>query len=278
MLLVVVYLYVASAAKWAMNIWNTLTGIHGLLMVPDVPVPDRLGLVQAAILKVGGVQEAIFDFNMVIVDSVVVWRTWAVYQHRVQRRILAILVPGTLLLLTFIFVIIDTVSNNYYGAARLPGVFYLAWIISWGLSAATNITCTVFIGLKARQHRKIIRPLGKPSRMSGEKALSILFDSGFIYSLLWLSQVISLFDVTFGEVIEAMGNQIAGFYPTLIIVIVNLRRTIWEEEEESRPVSSRTLNAKRSGMTDTLGSQRGDDAVHVEGVLDITSDSKHPRV
>jgi hypothetical protein len=139
--------------------------------------------------------------------------------------------------------------------------------------------------------------------MSAEKALSILFDSGFIYSLLWvrksdplltildqelifqLSQVISFFAtahiitltspaVYLWGVISAMGNQMAGFYPTLVIVIVNLRRTIWEEEE-SMPVSSPlrwTPNAMRSGMTDTLGSQRGDDAVHVESVFDITSD------
>jgi hypothetical protein len=152
--------------------------------------------------------------------------------------------------------------------------------------------------------------------MSGEKILSILFDSGFIYSLLWvrkseplltilnqdlifqLSQIISFFAtahiitltspaVYLWGVISAMGNQMAGFYPTLVIVIVNLRRTIWEEEEESMPVSSPsrwTPNAKRSGMTDTFGSQRGNDAGHVESVFDITSDkafvdaSKHPRV
>ncbi|KAJ7826308.1 hypothetical protein B0H14DRAFT_2817582 [Mycena olivaceomarginata] len=256
MLLVVVYLYVASAAQWAINVWVTLTKIHGLLMVPDVPFPDRPELAEAAILKVVGVQEAIFDFNMAVGDSVVVWRTWAVYQHRVQRRILAILVPGTLLLLTFIFSIIDTACSNYDGAAPLPGVCYKAGAIGWGLSAATNITCTIFIGLKAR-------------RMSGEKILSILFDSGFIYSLLWLSQVISFFAtahiitlaspaVYLWGVISAMGNQMAGFYPTLVIFIVNLRRTIWEEEE-SMPVSSPlrwTPNVMRSGMTDTLGSQR----------------------
>ncbi|KAJ7214157.1 hypothetical protein C8J57DRAFT_1397523 [Mycena rebaudengoi] len=298
MLLVVVYLYVASAAQWAMNVWVTLTKIHGFLMVPDVPFRDRPELAEAAILKVVGVQEAIFDFNMAVGDSVVVWRTWAVHQHRVQRRILVILVSGTLLLLTFIFSIIDTACSNYDGAAPLPGVCYEAGIIGWGLSAATNITCTIFIGLKARRHRKITRPLGKSSRMSGEKVLSILFDSGFIYSLLWLSQVISFFAtahiitltspaVYLWGVISAMGNQMAGFYPTLVIVIVNLRRTIWEDEEESMPVSSPlrwTPNAKRSEMTDTFGSQREDDAVHSESVFDITSDkafvdaSKHPRV
>jgi len=88
MLLVVVYLYVASAAQWAMNVWVTLTKIHGFLMVRDVPFPDRPELAKAAILKVVGVQEAIFDFNMAVGDSVVVWRTWAVYQHRAQSRIL----------------------------------------------------------------------------------------------------------------------------------------------------------------------------------------------
>ncbi|KAF8172527.1 hypothetical protein K438DRAFT_1851343 [Mycena galopus ATCC 62051] len=298
MLLVVVYLYVASAAQWAMNVWVTLTKIHGFLMVPDVPFRDRPELAAAKIFKVVGVQEAIFDFNMAVGDSVVVWRTWAVYQDRVQRRILVILVPGTLLLLTFIFSIIDTVCSNYDGAAPLPGVCFEAGMIGWALSAATNITCTIFIGLKVRRHRKLTRPLGKPSRMSGEKILSILFDSGFIYSLLWVSQMISFFAsanlitltspaVYLWGIISAMGNQVAGFYPTLIIVIVNLRRTIWEEEESSMPVSNPLRwapNTNRSGMTDMFGSQRRSDTVYVERVFDITGDKafvdacEHPRL
>ncbi|KAJ7478702.1 hypothetical protein B0H11DRAFT_2194269, partial [Mycena galericulata] len=262
MLLVVVYLYVASAAIWAMSVWAILTKIVGLLMVPDVPFSDRGKLVNAAVLKVSGIQEAIFNFNMVVGDSVVVWRTWAVYQHRVQRRILVILAPSTLLLLTFIFTIIDTACSNYQGAGPLPGVCNEPLPIGWGLSAATNITCTIVIGLKARQHRKTTRLLGKHSRMSGEKALSILFDSGFIYSLLWLSQMITLYTTAhitsslvayLEEVIIALVAQMAGLYPTLVIVIVNLRHTIWEAEEKPMPISSPlrcTLNAKRSGMTD----------------------------
>ncbi|KAJ6536036.1 hypothetical protein B0H19DRAFT_1079570 [Mycena capillaripes] len=303
MLLVVVYLYVASATQWAMNAWVTFTKIHGFLMVADVPFQARPRLAEAAILKVVGIQEAIFDFNMTVGDSVVVWRTWAVYQHRAQRRILVILVP-------------DTACSNYDGAAPLPGICYQAGLIGWGLSAATNIACTIFIGLKARRHRKITRPLGKPNRMSAERVLSILFDSGFIYSLLWvrnsatlltiidqelifqLSQIISVFAtahiitlrspaVYLWGVIAAMGNQMAGFYPTLVIVIVNLRCTVWEDEEESIPVGSSsrwTVNTKGSGKTDAFGSQRGEDIVNVERVFDITSDkafvhaSKYPRV
>ncbi|KAF7374035.1 hypothetical protein MSAN_00284200 [Mycena sanguinolenta] len=193
MLLVVVYLYLASAAQWAMNAWVTFAKIHGFLMVTSVPFPEGAKLAAVEIFKVIGVQEAIFDFNMAVGDSVVVWRTWAVYQDRNRRRILAILVPGILLLLTFVFSIIDTVCNNYHGTAPLPAICNTAGGIAWGLSAATNIACTILIGLKARRHRKITRPLGKPSRMSAETILSILFDSGFIYSLLWLSQVISFF-------------------------------------------------------------------------------------
>jgi len=65
MLLVVVYLYVASAVQWAMNAWVTFAKIQGLLMVPaDIPFQDRPGLAEGTILKVVGVQEALFDFNV----------------------------------------------------------------------------------------------------------------------------------------------------------------------------------------------------------------------
>ncbi|KAF7358081.1 hypothetical protein MVEN_00855900 [Mycena venus] len=296
MLLVVVYLYVASAAQWAMNVWVTFEKIQGLLMASDVPFQDRAKVASVKVFKVVGIQEAIYDFNMVVGDSVVVWRTWAVYQDRVQHRILVFLLPGVLLLLTFVYSVIDTVCSNYDGTAPLPGVCSKAGMIGWALSAATNIICTIFIGLKARRHRKVTQSLGKPSRMSGEKILSILFDSGFIYSLLWVSQVISFVAedhitltspaVYLWGVIGAMGNQVAGIYPTLIIVIVNLRRTIWEDEGSSMPVSSPlryASNPNLSGMTDTFGSQRRGDSVYAESVLDITGDKafvdgKYPRL
>jgi hypothetical protein len=73
-----------------------------------------------------------------------------------------------------------------------------------------------------------------------------------------------------------MGNQIAGMYPTLIIVIVNFQRTIWEEGPSriSNGASVNTLpwSVKQPGPIDTFGTQGGVD-VHLETV-EITREKR----
>ncbi|KAJ7203677.1 hypothetical protein B0H12DRAFT_1243734 [Mycena haematopus] len=281
MLFVVVYLYLSSVAQWALNVWTALKGIHSLLMVPDVAIPDRPDLADANLVKIVPPEESLFVFNMIIGDSVVIWRTWAVH----QRRTLSIVMPGILLLMSFVFGLIDITCNSYNGAAPLPGAAGACphgALIGWAFSVGTNITCTILIGLKAWQHRRMMRELGlpnKPRRMSSEKILALLVESGSIYSLLWITQVVAYLDFTRADprfyawtVLKAMGNQMAGMYPTLIIVIVNFQRTFWEEESSTAISNSIrwAANTTRSGTTYTSGTRRGDDAVHLQSVIDIT--------
>ncbi|KAJ6498912.1 hypothetical protein C8R45DRAFT_1125716 [Mycena sanguinolenta] len=281
MLCVVVFLYGSSVALWAMNIWVGVTTIHSLLMVPNVTLLDRPHLASESIVKTTPPHEVLFMFNMIVADSVVIWRTWAVH----QGRILATLPPCLLLLVSFVFGLMDIVCESDDDAAALLGAEVIcndAAFISWVFSVATNITCTILIGLKAWQHRRVMRELDSPlkgRKMSSEKILSILVESGFIYSLLWLSQVVDFLNVLstssavyFWTVIRAMSNQMTGMYPTLIIVIVNLRYTIWDEESSPAISDHWVVNTNPSGITDTFGTQRGGDTVHLRSVVDITHD------
>ncbi|KAF8180788.1 hypothetical protein K438DRAFT_1768326 [Mycena galopus ATCC 62051] len=127
----------------------------------------------------------------------------------------------------------DIPSGNRVCKSNLP----------WSFSLATNVTCTILIGYRAWQHRRSMKSLDiveHPRRMSADKVLSILVESGFIYCLLWLTHISGY--VQFGPasrtdagiyiywLFNAMGNQISGMYPTLIIVIVNFKQTIWETD------------------------------------------------
>ncbi|KAJ7822516.1 hypothetical protein B0H14DRAFT_2370691, partial [Mycena olivaceomarginata] len=173
----------------------------------------------------------------IIGDGVVIWRTWAIY----QRRLLAILMPSILLFVLFrepvkflrwlVFAVLDTICFN----GTLPGGEKICpWsaLVVWALSVATNITCTILIAFKAWYHRKMMREfnLSAPhSRTSTERILSLLVESGFIYTLLWVIVCLNFSRASplmyAYVVLSPMGNQIAGMYPTIIIVIVNFRRT-----------------------------------------------------
>ncbi|KAJ6492812.1 hypothetical protein C8R47DRAFT_422644 [Mycena vitilis] len=190
--------------------------------------------------------EALFMFNMVVGDTaIVIWRAWVLY----QRTLWVVAIPCVMLLMSFIFTVIDltcltgtgwsTVSSVASGGA----VCAHAELISWAFSFVTNAACTILIGYKAWHHRQLMKSLNMPKntlRISTNKLLSILVESGFIYCLFWLTQLILFFDISrespmayVYELFASMGDQISGMYPTLIVLIVNLHQTIWEPPSQN---------------------------------------------
>ncbi|KAF7374047.1 hypothetical protein MSAN_00285500 [Mycena sanguinolenta] len=273
MLGVVVYLYASSVAQWAFDIVIALKGIYYLLMVPNTPLPDRPELASTKLLVLGLPVETLFVFNMILGDAVVVWRTWVLYYH----RILAVSIPSLILFMSFVLAIMDTVCTSHDDGVPIPGICDYTSFLTWTLSVATNVTCTILVGLKAWQHRKMMRGLDKlpGKRVSTEKVLSLLVESGFIYSLLWLTQLIVFLPFPSTSpafyayaVFKGMGNQMAGMYPTIIIVIVNFRRTFWEEESPTA-IANTLSTINPSGMSDTFKIHWTGNDAHLRNAIDI---------
>ncbi|KAJ7038873.1 hypothetical protein C8F04DRAFT_1255447 [Mycena alexandri] len=249
----------------------------------NMPLPDRRDVANNYTLTLGPPEESLFMFNMIVGDSVVIWRAWVLYQ---QRRWM-VYIPCLMLLMSFIFAVVDITCltgvgwSNQSAIAGGGPVCAHAELISWAFSLVTNATCTIIIGFKAWQHRQSMKSLnivGNSRRMSTDKVLSILVESGFIYCLFWASQYILFVDVSRHtpliyayELFSGMGDQISGMYPTLIIVIVNLHQTIWEDPSATVELGKNTATTvstlqwaarsggKSSAPTDTLLGQRGFD-------------------
>ncbi|KAF7342907.1 hypothetical protein MSAN_02007100 [Mycena sanguinolenta] len=283
MLCAVVYLYAASVVQWAVDLSTAFEAIHSVLMVPNIPIPNRAALASESTRKFDVPAEALFLINMLLADCVVIWRTWAIYQH----RILAIFMPCMLLFISFVFSAIDLKCRTFDadGLARPHWARQICpqtELVAWACSVATNVTCTIFIGVKAWRHRNLMRELNftaSPHRISTEKILSILVESGFIYSLLWLSRILLFIDVAPSSpwyfvlaVLMPMHNQLSGMYPTLIIVIVNFRRTIWDHQSTSAMSNNIVFNTlqwsvKRPTNTSDTRTSRVDS--HPESVIDV---------
>ncbi|KAJ6469899.1 hypothetical protein C8R45DRAFT_1105006 [Mycena sanguinolenta] len=260
MSLVVVYLYAASVTQWAVDSYTTLKNIYCLYMTTDVALPDRAELGDEVFEKFAAAQQTIFDLNMIVADAVLIWRTWAVYQGRIR----AIAIPCVLLLTAFVFALIDITCDFAEGQLAETTCRPPSGLIVWSFSVGTNVVCTAFIGWKAWQHRKVMKHLntgGKYHGMSTENILSLLVESGLIYSALWIIQIIGYLDLEpysplyyFLQVLAGLGHQMTGLYPTLIIVIVNFKRTIWEHpitlDDPTYPNSLQwAVKTNRSGAT-----------------------------
>ncbi|KAF7339003.1 hypothetical protein MVEN_01976500 [Mycena venus] len=250
MLCVVIYLYVVALVLWVLNVVTLYRGFHTLLMDNNnTPLPDRPALADKKNIGFFGAMEALFLFNMIVGDSVLLWRTWVIYFCR--RHILWF--PGLLWLTSFV-ALCNTPTN----------------LISWAFSLGTNLVCTALVGVQAWKHRRMTRFLHMHKSRT-DQILSLLVESGFIYCLLWIPQVITYLDTPRTNhalfypkmVMDGFSDQISGMYPTLIVVIVNLRYTIQWEEADSR-VSRDNTRTMRFANPSSLEQHGGDDVFAVQ--------------
>ncbi|KAJ7613740.1 hypothetical protein DFH06DRAFT_1484564 [Mycena polygramma] len=246
MLCVVVYLYASSLTLWALDVTSWYKSTRIVLMdKSDTLLLDRILVADAYRSTIGIPMEALFMLNMVVGDTVVIWRAWVLY----QRTLWLVAIPCITLLMSFIFIVIDLTCLTGAGWSTISSipnggtVCAHSELISWAFSFVTNTTCTILIGYKAWRHRQLMKSLNitkNTLRISTNKLLSILMESGFIYLFFWLTQLIIFFNFDpqsptayVYEFLASMGDQISGVYPTLIVVIVNLHQTMWEPSSEN---------------------------------------------
>ncbi|KAF8205938.1 hypothetical protein K438DRAFT_1963716 [Mycena galopus ATCC 62051] len=268
MLCVVIYLYVVALVLWVLNVVTLYRGFHALLMDnTNTPLADRPALADEKNFDFFGAMEALFLFNMVVGDSVLMWRTWVIYFRR--RHILWF--PGLMLLTSLgkLFAVITMTCSPADPPVPVALCNTPTHLISWAFSLGTNLICTALVGVQAWKHRRITRSLHM-NKSRADQILSLLVESGFIYCLLWIPQVMAFFNTPrtnhalyySQSVIDGFTDQISGMYPTLIIVIVNLRYTIQWEEADSRANSD---NASTMGFASPPKQHSGDfDVVALE--------------
>ncbi|KAJ7076631.1 hypothetical protein B0H15DRAFT_863386 [Mycena belliarum] len=241
MLGIVVYLYATSLTLWGLNVtqWFERMSVD-IDDHPELGLQDRLDADNAKFRALAPSMESLFLFNMLVGDSVVIWRVHALYPGTLWPR----LVPCIPLLISLAFTTVDVIcltGAEVETLSSIPGggpVCEHAELISWAFSFITNVACTLLIWYRAWHHRKTTKALSmgtNSARISTTRILSLLVESGFIYCLFWLTQLILFIDIERDapafyvyELFAGMGDQISGMYPTLIIVIVNLHRTIWD--------------------------------------------------
>ncbi|GLB42562.1 hypothetical protein LshimejAT787_1200110 [Lyophyllum shimeji] len=118
----------------------------------------------------------IWALQLILSDSIVVWRAWTL--HSQQRRLM--IFPLLLLLSTFVMVVVSlvlTVVNiTYVMYASLYG-------IALGLSLITNVVVIVMFCYKLWSHRRFLNGLmlqrQRPSR--AQTVMTIIIESGLVY-------------------------------------------------------------------------------------------------
>ncbi|KAF7300307.1 hypothetical protein HMN09_00914000 [Mycena chlorophos] len=286
MLGVLIQLYLTSFTLWALNTSDFFRFLHNLFFgayPPGTALLDRLDDAHASTGNTGPAEEALFLLNMLVGDSVVIWRVWVIH----QRSRLAVAVPITLILLCLGFAITDLICLTSAGFSSETtissggAVCANAELIAWSLSLGTNAVCTGLIWVKAWGHRRIMRAAGSTradrhgsSGFTVDRTLSLLVESGFVYCLIWLTQIVLFVPTNYGTagiyfffVLGGLGDQLSGMYPTLIILVVNFKRSLWASRDAANGLGgsvslelefpSTTVGTVRTSRGMELGSRRG---------------------
>ncbi|KAI5894490.1 uncharacterized protein SCHCODRAFT_02210277 [Schizophyllum commune H4-8] len=159
---------------------------------------------------------------------VVVWRAWVLYAD--SRRIKAILAlcVGAVVVCTIADFARITCKRVRGEEIDHQAAFTLIWAVPLLL---TNIFTTALIGMRTWRYQREARIfLSRGSRRTGPgKVLVVLLETGLISCSLWMVYIIlaAIDDPdtsTPGDVILQAYHSLSGIYPTVVILVVAMRR------------------------------------------------------
>ncbi|VDC00681.1 unnamed protein product [Peniophora sp. CBMAI 1063] len=194
-------------------------------------------------------QVALVSANVLLGDAIVLWRMCVLLDQKIWARMIALSLFTSTLSLAIVNLVDEVRQLTGDGALLgLAGLSDLAaGTIVQGLSLATNVISTTFIGWRAWCYRRdIAANLAALSRRSmAEKVMTVLVESGFVYCFVWILFIVdsktsainpsaesglSTHSLTGGaRYFNHYVAQITGIYPTLILVIVALEQSYLEQ-------------------------------------------------
>ncbi|KAJ3750796.1 hypothetical protein DFH05DRAFT_117003 [Lentinula detonsa] len=213
-LLSLLLMFAMSTTLWALDITDFLKGLYKILVLTDGTTAQRNADYMFELNPRVITQTTLFSIEYLIGDSVVVWRACALWGYRKTVVLLPILL----------------LASAIVGE---PQICYNSYIGTFFLSIAINLLATSLIATKAWMHRRLLQSASVERSTRVLKVLILLVESGFIYLLLWATKSMSIFvdlnSTPSGQfavtMLNSVGNQIVGLYPTLLMVLVHMQRT-----------------------------------------------------
>ncbi|KIY68043.1 hypothetical protein CYLTODRAFT_453916 [Cylindrobasidium torrendii FP15055 ss-10] len=240
MFIITVVLFGASTSLWAMNATVLIQKLRYLLIdYPALALSERIARSNKRILPFALPMKGLFLSNMIIGDTVIIWRVWALWQDGASRTRWLVAIPIAFLCVSYGFAVnaLKCLSEETFIESTVAGGGRLcAWTesISWGVSLLTNLTSTILIAIKAWQVRRFLKAKCREcNKTMTERVLILLVDSGFIYCFFWLSQLILFFKFDANsktaylyDILSNIGDQFSGLYPTIMIILVNKQHSL----------------------------------------------------
>ncbi|KAG7087411.1 hypothetical protein E1B28_013379 [Marasmius oreades] len=285
LLAAMIVLFILSTTYLCCTFSFFIIGIRMILVESpgSVPVLKKDAAYLAKYHLLGSMGTVTFPIATVIGDSIVIWRAWALSGGNKKVMFLPIMLLLALTTMAFSYVACN-VEENY--PSKLSPSCKARYTTTYALSMLTNVAGTAVIGYQTWSYRRAVKKYLQNCRHQAraEKILVILLESGVIYTTLWIIELATLaspsksafINQAFRQTFSAAACQLVGIYPTLIIVLVFLRRSLWDSAGKSTicedrgtdrsPQSTTTSNASHSVHDHDLMSSHNK---HEAGPLDV---------
>ncbi|KAI0317336.1 hypothetical protein OF83DRAFT_149488 [Amylostereum chailletii] len=214
-------MFLASAAHWALDLYFVVQ----LIFTPRALAEQERGKTPPRILA----QMGLVGVNFLISDSIVLWRACVFWKGYTW-----VIVSSAFLLFASLDLNVPTerligVQPSFNGTAY--GLSALA------LSVFVNLWATSLIVIVAWRHRRLIhayfRCKKESRRTMVEKIMTLLIESGILYSVVWVLYIVdSETDYVGGSdhLLSYAMPQLTGIYPTLVTMLVLIQKTRCDQE------------------------------------------------
>ncbi|KAJ7105424.1 hypothetical protein C8R43DRAFT_1046827 [Mycena crocata] len=235
---VTTFMYLLSACYWAYSVADGVDRMYHYIALAENPssfVPDHTSVTQWSPLF-----NAVTLINYVLSDAVVVWRAWVICLRNHRKYLSVAIVFLVLTVVTVTLTIGIRIANLIQSPiANLPkGTFLdraidILQIATLGTSLLSNLTATGVVGVTARQHWRTIRAaFSEKKNASTNNILLLVVESGVFYCIsaitVLLASLIRLPHGTLGDLYTPVNVQIAGAYPTIVLLLVGRQRSLSE--------------------------------------------------
>ncbi|KAJ7497684.1 hypothetical protein FB451DRAFT_1212407 [Mycena latifolia] len=265
MFLVILFMYLLSAAYWAYCIAYTveIMQAYGDSRVTSFDTGHN------TITEWSPVFNAVVSINYVLGDAVVAWRAWIISQRKLRKylwiAIVFVVLTAMAVFTTIGFRITGFIQysiENSQESSYLGRTVDILQMVTIACSLTSNIIATAVVGATAWRHRRIIRAALKDDRTRADKILALVVESGVFYCIsgvvILVASLAQLPHGTLGSLYSPIHLEVAGAYPPIVILLVSTKRSLSEstfsdtDSSEFTPSEPIQIASARTSPTSTI--------------------------
>ncbi|KAJ6517746.1 hypothetical protein DFH09DRAFT_940267 [Mycena vulgaris] len=265
------FMYLLSAAFWAYSIAYTVGHMQIFIKIAANELDSSTRT--DAVLKWSPLFNAIIYINCVLSDGIVVWRAWVICM-RSHRRFMCI--PIFFLGLTtmaFLLGIAFRIANFDHGI--MPHVEDYLNFAQWTAGATTlisNLSSMSIVGATLRHWRIIHAAFPEKQRSTRtNRIMIVIVESGMLY--LFSTITLVLFSAipthmpsgsTFGDLYAPIAVQIAGAYPSIVLLLVSAHGSLNDSTFSDNDFSSNVTTSIQFAPSPVIAITAPDDLESME--------------